>query len=304
MDAPRAAAVVLASLIVAVTSAGQACADTDVAHCGQTVTDAGQMTADLDCTGYPFPAIILDRNATLDMQGFVLIAGASDGIACLGRCNVHGGGDVSGAMILGAGNCGIRALGGRLEASDLTIRASEADGVCGSDRLKAELTKVNLEFNRHNGVLAKRLLATDCVATSNTRTGFRATKVTLVRSRVDGSGFVGVSGNFPGSVRLIDSQVFTAGDYGIGNANRVRLERSLVQGAWIHGIRARSVVLRESTIVDSGQAPECGTEVACRDIVSRAKPRLRDSTCETSSREVGGGPEPAATVPWGVCIND
>src|SRR5262245_2006779 len=65
-----------------------------VTACGQSVAGRGVLVADLDCSAFAAPAIVLEKNATLYLQGFTLLA-ADGGVSCAGlRCNIVGPGTI------------------------------------------------------------------------------------------------------------------------------------------------------------------------------------------------------------------
>jgi hypothetical protein len=79
------------------------------------------------------------------------------------------------------------------------------------------------------------------------------------------------------------------------------IDSELVDNA-IGGIRSSRIVATRSTIRDNHSDDRCGVTLTCADLASDfegRKPRLKESTCETSHR---GGDFTGET--WGVCSLD
>jgi hypothetical protein len=108
-----------------------------------------------------------------------------------------------------------------------------------------------------------------------------------------GDGIVGYR-----QVRVDDSVLL--GNSGSG----VRSERVVIRGSVVTGNGNfgafgglnRRVVLRDSQVVGNGLADDCTLGAPCADVASGRKPRLRNSTCDTSWDPSGGA--------WDVCVND
>jgi len=118
--------------------------------------------------------------------------------------------------------------------------------------------------------------------------------VDVVSSGVDG--IVGYH-----AVRVIDSTIADNGSSGV-RSQRVVVRNSMITGNGNFGAVSgpnRRVVLRDSQVVGNGLSAECALGAACADVASGRKPRLRDSTCDTSwnSRSLDG-------ADWQVCLDD
>ena len=86
--------VLWASPAAGIDGGAQYIAPTPVTTCGQSVTGVGALTADLDCSAVPGPAIILQSGARLEMASFTL-TGNDIGIRCeVGSCKINGPGTV------------------------------------------------------------------------------------------------------------------------------------------------------------------------------------------------------------------
>lgn len=65
-----------------------------VTTCGQTVPKRGVLTADLDCSAFDGAAVVLAKNARLDLGGFTITA-KDNGVSCgVGTCQVRGPGAI------------------------------------------------------------------------------------------------------------------------------------------------------------------------------------------------------------------
>jgi hypothetical protein len=94
-------------------------------NCGQTVTGAVYLTADLDCTGQSGHGVFFDGvRGRLELRGFTLSNAEMDGVECSGRCDIVGPG-----AIVGSGGQGVRAMPRRTTIDDVTISGSRYDGV-------------------------------------------------------------------------------------------------------------------------------------------------------------------------------
>jgi len=96
---------------------------------------------------------------------------------------------------------------------------------------------------------------------------------------------------------LTDSTVSGSGRFGVFT-NRVKMLRSHVTGCGIFGVTAaKNLRLVDSSATGSGTASACGPTRPCGDLASPQRaPRLKNSTCERSVRDVGQS--------WGVCSLD
>jgi hypothetical protein len=165
-----------------------------VTTCGQLVPRGatGYLTGNLDCTATPdAPAVMVDRNARLDLRGFT-ITGGRFGVWCGsdynvessigGKCQIIG----AGGTIENANLAGVVAVG--VVASNLTVRNSVHDGI---EAHTAKLGNVTLTGNGGNGAST-----------------FRDLKVTA--STVSDNGFVGLR-SLQRRVKVVDSTVVDNG---------------------------------------------------------------------------------------------
>jgi hypothetical protein len=240
----------------------------DVTACGQSIPEGtvGVLVADLVCPNDD--VILLERGATLRMNGHSLSAASPEegqvGIGCVaGRCRIEGPGQVSGFQ-----GVAIFALDpSRLEVSGVQVTASGI-GIHGN---RVTLSDVQLSGNADWGASADRLVATN---------------VSAIANQGDGLGGKSIRG----------TDITTTGNGGSGvRCNRIKAERLTSTGNGEYGVRSiypGVTKLDESTLSNNAVA----------DIGSQRIPRLRGgTTCETSRRLSEAG---ADLGTWGVCSND
>lgn len=241
-----------------------------VTTCGQQVQGAGQLTADLDCTGSGDEAVKL--NGTLLLNGFTLTGDAGfDVVRCLvGACRVIGPGTVTG------GADGVRSdRGARVEGAAV-VTGNSGDGVR-TDKT-AKITNASVTANGGDGVRSKTTAVLNgAVVTGNAGTGVRTDATANVKaSTIDGNGDAG-----------IDSEKTAKAS-----------ASSTVNGNGFDGIRGLRVQLLDSTATGNGVDPACDVIDDCADLAAPLLPKVRGtSTCGTSRNTESG-------LPWGVCAND
>ena len=87
--------VILASVVLCISTGGMAFTQVPVTECGQTVEGDAYLAGDLDCTGFqgedPTAAmiILLSPHGRLDLRGFTLTGGNYVGVSCVKRCQPH-----------------------------------------------------------------------------------------------------------------------------------------------------------------------------------------------------------------------
>ena len=113
-----------------------------------------------------------------------------------------------------------------------------------------------------------------------------------------GDGLVGYE-----QVRVIDSNVSGNGGTGVVS-KRVLVRGSTITGNANFGAMTdakRRVVLRDSQVTGNGLNPTCGLlPFPCADIASGRRPRVRQSSCDTSYNPASG----EAGADWSVCTYD
>jgi hypothetical protein len=221
----------------------------DVTSCGQVVPagEVGNLVADLDCAGTPV-AVVLARNAGLEMGGFRLSGGfpGGNGVACeAGACLVNGPGRISGF------DFGVTTMSG--SARRLSVSGVDFDGnswgIRHEGRGLTSVTDVTIRDCLNGaGVLVWRLRATN-VRVERCINGFSV--VTSVKGE---------------NVAATDN-----GNAGIAAGGQAALRGVTARGNQI-GINARLMRLTDS---DSTGNPFA-------DLLSGGRPRLTNTTCGTS----------------------
>lgn len=172
-----------------------------VTTCGQVVpSGASFLPADLDCAGHSGAAVQLGRNASIDLDGFVLSGGDGDGIVCDDRCKVFSdeeGGEISGfagdgivvrtvsdptgrvavrkLSVVGNGGSGVRvdALAGNVGVRKCTVSNNGAKGVWAPDQVR--VTASTISGNAEEGAFGARVQTGDSLFELN-ETGIEATE--------------------------------------------------------------------------------------------------------------------------------
>ena len=86
----------VATLLVPAVSNGA----TEVTTCGQAIAGEGFLSANLDCTGFPGDAVVIN-GGSLDLRGFTLTGGDLSGVFCSKNCSVVS--EPPGGQIINAG---------------------------------------------------------------------------------------------------------------------------------------------------------------------------------------------------------
>ncbi len=255
-----------------------------VTSCGQVVDGDGFLAADLDCSAYGPTAIQMDGNGTLDLGGFTLSAGVTNGIACFGRCTIING------TVEGAGQYGIKGFG-NLVVNNLTVRGCDR----GVNARRLEVTLLNSVDNRFGVEALKKVTVTDSSFVGNWKAVFGARSAKLLGTTISAAstedGSRGV--NTHRRAIVVDSTIGGV-KYAV-TATRAKIDNSaIVDNGW--GVWADAIKLIDTSVSGNGISPLCSS--SCADLTSTAKPRLRNSTCGTSYDLNPGGTN------WGVCALD
>lgn len=267
---PFCMAVILATAFGLVIAGAQpTLAQTQVTTCNQHWEGDGVLAADLDCTsigpsgiGLIMAEIPLKRaRSSLDLQGFTFTVGTDWGILCIGRCKIFNG----------------------------TIRASDEVGIVADGTVFVD----NVTFSDHVGSVL---------------TGGRAR---VSNSIFTGNGIVNSGSSQGGKNLVIRDSTLTGNFVGIGAWQKMKIIDSTVTGNLRSGIdttgglaftnlKRTKIKVVDSIVTGNGTDPECGTTLACADLISNTLPRLRRSTCDTS--HVIGSGLPGNS--WGICALD
>ena len=249
------------------------------AACGLTVP-AGQtvvLQADLTCASDPV-AIVLDRDTTLDLNGFTLRATAAGAAAvvCEDRsCSV-----VSSAAAPGVisgestGEDGITIIEylapvSRMVVDNVTVRDFEEIGIYATGLGTTTLSNVSVTgcgYQGINGGARGRLIVNNVVVNDNAD---------------------GIAG--PRLVKGVGLTLDGNAGKGMFHVPRAVLTGLTASGNGVAGIEVESTLLRDSALSGNGQF----------DIAAVRRPRLIDSTCERSAKNIA-----PPFMPWGVCTLD
>jgi hypothetical protein len=259
--------------------AGAACATVDVDTCGQEIEDGetGVLVRDLACATVE-AAVVLGEGSTLMMNGHS-VSRATPGtsrymLLCYeGPCTIVGPGEVRGS------NWPYPAVEA---AEDLTI------------------SNVTVRDNLHVGIHARRnIVATDVVVTGNGVAGMAAERNVYAANVVaSGNGPPGqYGGNGIVARLLIGTDVTASNNSGPGVlARRVRVVGFEATGNLGPGVYSRGRAILENATVLGNQ--HLGSPL---DVLSRAYPRLTNTTCDHSARYRRDEPP---GPPFGVCALD
>ncbi len=273
----------------------------DVTSCGQVVgpREAGVLVADLDCSGAPegTSAVILSRNASLDLQGHTLTGATGDnttgavlcdfgepscmdtphGEACrppMGRCLVTS----TGAPGEIRGNS-VGILSDRhLTVSNVHV-ATSTNGIAFAERGILRARDVSVEGGSSTGIYGGRMLLSNVSVTGTGDFGIFASLAPL-----RGTGIT-ANGNARGGIiaGVIQADGVTANDNGSGPAFGLG-----------GGIFAGRIELSNSTVTGNLFGG------AAMDLASPTLPAVVNTTCGTSAVFPSDAPYPS----WGVCAND
>lgn len=285
---------VLGSVLIAILRGGVAAADVvPLTTCGETIADA-VLTADLDCSAAAGFAVTIADGGSLDLAGDRLTGTPTYGtvgpifsdyafggaIECKGGCTISGGG---GAIVSPAGmpaqtwwSTGVYGYRDfRRTTSNrkvTTIRDAEISGWTGFAVIakSIEMTNCTVTGNQR-GVAADRNLVMDaCNVTSNAEQGVHTLRGAISNSNLTDNGI------------------------GLDVALAISLANSAVSGSLGDGVLYGRLVATGSTVTSNCVAPSF---TPCADIRTSKRPRLRDSSCETSIRL-------DTTSSWGKCSLD
>ena len=275
-DATRAIGIVIAIVAVLVSARSGLALD---AACGLTVPDGetAVLQADLTCPSDPI-GITLGKSSTLDLNGFTLRVTAPDatGVSCVDRaCSVVSSvatpGVISGET---TGHYGIAALGTltdvtRMLIQNVIVRDVTDVGIYGTGtRGRTTMTNVTVSGCGYEGInVIRKLVFTGLVVNGNA-------DGIVVQGLLKGVGLT-LNGNT---------------GKGMWHIQRAILTNLTASGNGIIAMQAVSTVLRDSALSGNGQA----------DIVSERLPRLTNTTCERSARNLSS----TSPAPWGVCSLD
>jgi len=134
------------------------------------------------------------------------------------------------------------------------------------------------------GISAQSVLVEDVTISNHASAAITAQGRVVLRNATLSGNRVGV--DFEGRQRL-----------------RVLAYDSTITGNEEFGIVGRRISLRDSTVTGNGFIPGCdpqNSQNRCADLCSLRRPRLRNSTCETST----GKPYFQGGFDWGVCLLD
>ncbi len=258
--------------------------------CGSTVSDA-VLTGDLDCSSDSGWAVRIAPGGRLDLAGHVLTGTLSrgtfgsgyafgGGIHCPASCTIVGNG---GSIVSPPGltpqtwyNTGVFS-DTTVKTDTITISDAHITGWTGMGlfgRGSVDISNCTVTGNYY-GVMAWFGITMDsCVVANNSGDGTHVGFGTISNSTFDGNNY-----------------------YGIYSLGRLNFINSTVTGTDYIGFYARKLVSTGSSITGSCVAPYAEP---CADIQGFRRPRLIDSTCDTSVRFSN---DPAAKS-WRVCAED
>ncbi len=304
----------------------------DVTTCGQIVAGKGELIADLDCTGFPGAAVIVNKGS-LNLAGFTLTGGDDDGVFCDRSCRVFS--DPPGGSIVGSGFQGIES-DRSVRAEFITVSGSGWEAIEAGERLFArgvlasgnlvtggtaalsafpgriKLRESTVTANAGVGVWSgKSAVLVDSDVTANDADGVGASqKVKLKRSTVSGNGGFGVDASSKdGKVTVKESSVEFNTLSGVFAGLRVKGKDSAINSNGVHGVVTKCpgafpgvrADLRDTTLTGNGTDASCGVSQTCADVSPCVPPKLKGTTtCDTSYDVDSGFPGTS----WGVCALD
>ena len=296
MIRPTLRALLAATISLVIADVHSAPAQTAVTSCEQVLQGDGYLSGDLNCGPNTEAAVEIRPGGTLDMRGFA-IHGGEYGVLCSGPattisgmtvypyapCRVFGGGTIDGPSVVGI-------VASRLDLADVTIN-TDAYGLIIHRSLS--FTNVNLQLGGPYAVGIGAAVTAPLVGTGLTVTGGASAIENGGRVKIDGvtaSGYRTFA-QTPRTVRLANASL-TGGERAIRDFSddpcisrcprtaQVTMTDSVVTGHSGSAIKANRIRLIRSTVTGNGL-----------DLQAEHRPRLRDSTCQTSNG-------------WGVCTND
>ena len=240
------------------------CTGANIVPHGETAT----LVADVDCTpapGEPVPGygVHLEAGATLLLGGHTL-RGAVWNVYCPRSCRIVGPGALAGATGMAIYS------GGRGRSSVSDVLVHDNFGAIDLVEQRVTLTNVTVMNSTLYGIRVGKLVASNLTVSGTGGDGI------LTDRGIKGSD-VAVTGNHTG----------------IGGRGFVRLTGLTATGN-ISGLFALRRVRLEDSVV-SGNAGD--------DLLTRRRPVLLNTACETSAMLLGTGPYTIGP-PWGVCAGD
>jgi hypothetical protein len=241
----------------------------DISSCNQTVPpeNIGRLVNDLDCAG-ELLAVRLEKNASLDLNGFTIGGGDNIGVSCNERaCTIVGPGTI-------AGNWVAVNLESKVRLSIRHVTILDADVAILGRAIKHDPNHIENYYvtidNAYNWAISGQRI--------------RAQRLT-------------VTGSAPASIGTVHAHSLKGTNIDISNnhstgiiAEKVRVENLTANGNEGVGIDAGRVILRGSEVTGNAAG------LSGVDILSDSRPKLVDSTCGLSSGNAGGD--------WDVCTND
>jgi hypothetical protein len=189
-----------------------AVAQTDVSECGQTVTGAARLVADLNCVAAVGSSAVVITRGTLDLNGHTI---SGDGVGCDGKCEVLGPGSITNANF-------------------------EFDAAVSSNK-KIAVRNVTITSSYFGVASNQKVLLVDSAITDSNN-GVQAPKVGIVGSTLSGNGnsvrghrvsieSSAITGNATGvrSYRKLDATLSTItgnGEFDIETSVKPRLEET------------------------------------------------------------------------------
>jgi hypothetical protein len=280
---------------------GWAAEPPEVTTCGETLKGKYRLSADLDCSSYPGPAITI--NGTLELRGFTLtgnpgLAAAqfeeNSVIHCPKACKVFGPGTVTGGVF------GIVAYTsatppkkplGSLTVEGVTVSNHAASCLFAAKKINAETTTIS-DCGLHGA------------ATENGT-------ISLTDSSITGAGADFVAAGFhPGAIdgasksaKIRESQITMNFGPGLGSVLASSVERPhkvLIRGSTIsdngkHGVLAAVLKLQETTVENNCTSPG---GPPCADVESCQAPKTKGAVTCGTSQDCG------AEMSWGICSGD
>jgi hypothetical protein len=246
----------------------------DVTACGQIVPagEVGRLVGDLTCPESEIPdfaAVVLERDATFELNGFTLAGELDMGVQCRSRrCTVAGPGtlDGNGIAVLLFPSTALNIHDVTISNADWGILAGNGPGLNG----RVVIANVTIEGSLEVALGGKLIRAV----------GLR------VRNTVPTDGLAVLADRLLGS----DIEVTNNGSTGI-LARRIKATNLVATDNGDQGILALERAILVDSTVTGNQADGAGI-----DIESGRRPKLSNSVCGRSSDRDG--------VSWGVCAGD
>jgi len=249
----------------------------EVTTCGTSLTSAGFLAADLDCTGFPDDAVVL-TGGSLDLAGFTLTGGDAAAVECVDKCVVFSsspGGTITGAAHDGisVGDRGVHSA--KAEIFDITVtnngspdtadpgRSLPDAGITVWGRGSATITNVLSTQNIGDGlhdVGRAKVTVLDSAFTDNDNHGVAVDRVKMENVVISGNGGFGLQTS---KAKVVNLQILNNGldavyDYlntttpGVFVSTSLKMFDSAVSGNTLGGIRGWVGKLKLSNTEISG----------------------------------------------------